>query len=134
MSWTGRRLQARSQWKVFGYAEYTDNKTQKKSCLDNLGGNQWIFDEYLLNVSAPDHNADNQQPGAAALPANSYVVISYVPNYGVAMFRQNGNAMHFAGRYLRNGSVWNAFSKLNLNNSLYKTLVATNGLALTLRF
>lgn len=42
MSWTGRRLQARSQWKVFGYAEYTDNKTQKKSRLDNLGGNQWV--------------------------------------------------------------------------------------------
>lgn len=123
LTWTGRRLQARSKWQVYGYAEYTDAKTQKKSRLDNLGGNQWLFDEYVLNVAAPAQNAGQETAGNGEnLPANSYAVITYKPNASVALFNQNGQGMKFAHRYLPNGSIWNVFKKQNVNNVSYYNL------------
>lgn len=112
-----RRLAHGSKWQVYGYTDLAD----KKMRLYNLGGNQWVDSQYLVNTSVPAKSAEKTdwQKDATALPANSFIVIGYTPGYGTAVWRQEGNQMRTTGKTLYNGTAWKAFSQKTLNNILY---------------
>lgn len=132
MTWIApRRLQSGSKWKVFSYTDLTDKNIR----LYNLGGNQWVDGQYLVNaannkkVVAKPNQANNtssnttaNNSGMTKLPKNSFVVIGYVPNYGVALWNENNGKLRASGRTLKTGTAWNAFGKKNFNNHLYYNL------------
>lgn len=104
-----RRLASGSKWAVYGYTDLA----QSKKRVYNLGGNQWVDSQYLVKANNATATGDK------TLPANSFVVISYKPGYGTAVWRQEGTQMHTTGKTLYNGTVWKAYSQKNLNDRLY---------------
>ena len=131
LTWVApRRLQSGSKWKVFSYTDLTD----KNMRLYNLGGNQWVDGQYLVNAAnnkkvvakpqtaTPATKPSNSNNGMTALPKGSFVVVGYVPHAGIALYNEHNNAMHFSGRHLPNGSAWSTFGKKSVNNKLYYNL------------
>ena len=117
VSWIApRRLAAGSTWKVFGYTDINNNR------LYNLGGNQWVYSKYIVNVNAPSTPTTSNSSDMTPLAKNSFVVVAYTPHYGIAVWAQNGNSLKLAGKTLPNGSAWNAFVKKNFNNKTFYNL------------
>ena len=114
VSWSApRRLATGSTWKVYGYTEINKDR------LYNLGGNQWVYSQYIVNTDSPTTPANADM---TPLPKNSFVVVAYTPNYGIAVWNQNGDKLKLAGKTLANGSSWKAFGKKDFNNTTFYNL------------
>lgn len=139
LTWTGRRLASGSQWKTFGYTDLS----RSQSRVYNLGGNQWIEAQYLVNAASGqkvagyasqtvNQNPNNQananagqssQSSALTPAANGTIgVVGYVPNYGIALYQVSGNQASLTGRYLRNGSAWKIVGSRTINGTTYYNL------------
>ena len=117
LTFTGKRIKDGETVNVNSYVDLKDRNLR----LYNIGKNEWIDGQYLTNTnqSAQDDNAIN-------LPSNAYAVISYIPNYGIALWNENvPNQLTFSGRYLYNGTTWRAWKKKEFNNKLFYN-VGTN--------
>ncbi|QNQ81069.1 C39 family peptidase [Lactobacillus sp. PV034] len=117
VSWIApRRLSSGSTWKVYGYTDVNNDR------LYNLGGNQWVFSKYIVNVNSKPTPSNTNNSNMTPLAKNSFVVVAYTPHYGIAVWAQNGNSLKLAGKTLPNGSAWNAFGKKNFNNKTFYNL------------
>lgn len=100
-SWTGQRLLHGSKWKVLGYTDVNNQRWY------NLGLNQWIYGEYLKEASS--QNSTPQKPTTNNTPnnkLNAIATITYMPGYGIAVFKGPSSSSGVTGNVLKTGTRW----------------------------
>ncbi|KRM72239.1 C39 family peptidase [Lacticaseibacillus brantae] len=93
----GHTLPHGSVWKVFKVVEADGQKWY------NLGGNQWVSGQYLL-----EGNRASVQTGQAV---NGQVTVSYFKNGSIAVWNNFATGRQPTGKLLRNGTVWKTTQK-----------------------
>ncbi|KRL61724.1 C39 family peptidase [Lactobacillus psittaci] len=103
-----RYLKHGTSWQTFGYQMVNEHK------WTNLGGDQWVDSNYLVDVNAKTATTAND---------GNEVVVAYTPRYSIAVWNEVGsNKLKFSGKFLPNGSAWRAFGKKSFNNSEFYNL------------
>ncbi|MCH3904484.1 MAG: C39 family peptidase [Lactobacillus sp.] len=133
VSWTGRRLTTGTKWKTFGYTDLS--KSQQR--VYNLGGNQWIYAQYLVDAGTKQKVAGYQAASSQTKPsgqtpaqttditpaANGTVgIVGYRPSYGTVLYSLNGNTATPTGRFLKNGTAWKIVGSKTINGTTYYNL------------
>lgn len=91
LTWTGRSLKTGTRWQVYGSAEIGGQRYY------NLGHNQWLLAKYLVTTGAW---AQTPQP------FKGVATITYVPHYGIAVYRGPSTNYGRTGQKLQTGSRW----------------------------
>lgn len=109
---TGRYLQHGTTWKVSGTI------TINGRGYTNLGGNQWVESQYIVNA------ADSSATDDSSLPNGTFAVISYAKGYGIAVWQQNSNGTFSVANHapLTNGTRWAVHKKTTANGRTYYNL------------
>ncbi|MCZ3845224.1 C39 family peptidase [Lactobacillus mulieris] len=108
---TGQYLPKDSSWQYFKVAT-TNNGTK----WYNLGGNQWVKSDYVVDKSQPNGETTKKQEAGQSTVApanlenrNGVIRINYNGLGGVAVWKSYDTNQGITGHYLSKGSSWQYF-------------------------
>ena len=100
-TWTGRKLAHGTTWQVYGYTDIGGQRWY------NLGSDQWVSGQYLKNQAT------------LPKPAVGTATITYVPGYGIAVFKGPSSTSGVTGKILKTGTRWKVFGQQVTNGQTW---------------